>query len=85
VAFLGESMMADTLAPSNFFVEIIKPSHYDDDGHVIQWLRAFIPSNSLACLHGLVHDSRAGKGDAVHFHSTDRIYSLSRRQTYRCV
>jgi hypothetical protein len=39
-----------------FFVEIIKPSHYDDDGYVIQWLRAFIPSNSLACLYALVHD-----------------------------
>jgi Radical SAM superfamily len=37
-----------------FFVEIIKPSHYDDDGYVIQWLRAFIPSNSLACLYALV-------------------------------
>ena len=38
-----------------FFVEIIKPSHYDDDGYVIQWLRAFIPSNSLACLYALAH------------------------------
>jgi radical SAM superfamily enzyme YgiQ (UPF0313 family) len=38
-----------------FFVEIIKPSHYDDDGYVIQWLRAFIPSNSLACLYSLAH------------------------------
>jgi len=36
-----------------FHVEIIKPSHYDDDGYVIQWLRAFIPSNSLACLYAL--------------------------------
>ncbi len=40
-----------------FFVEIIKPSHYDDDGYVIQWLRAFMPSNSLACLYGLVQAS----------------------------
>ena len=36
-----------------FFVEVIKPSHYDDDGYVIQWLRAIIPSNSLACLCAL--------------------------------
>src|SRR5262245_16954392 len=35
-------------ARRKFFVEIIKPSHYDDDGYVIQWWRAFIPSNSLA-------------------------------------
>jgi hypothetical protein len=37
-------------------VEIIKPSHYDDDGYVIQWVRAFVPSNSLACLYALVQD-----------------------------
>lgn len=37
-----------------FYVEIIKPSHYDDDGYVIQWLRAFMPSNSLACLYALI-------------------------------
>jgi radical SAM superfamily enzyme YgiQ (UPF0313 family) len=38
-----------------FYVEIIKPSNYDDSGYVIQWLRAFIPSNSLACLYSLAH------------------------------
>src|SRR5262245_1229474 len=42
--------------PAKFFVEIIKPSHYDDDGYVIQWVRAFVPSNSLACLYALVQD-----------------------------
>lgn len=50
-----------------FFVEIIRPSHYDDDGYVIQWLRAFIPSNSLACLYALVHAAGARRvlGDDV--------------------
>ncbi len=48
--------MSEKVPPTDFFVEIIKPSHYDDDGYVIQWLRAFIPSNSLACLYGLVQD-----------------------------
>lgn len=38
-------------------VEIIKPSHYDDEGYVIQWARAFVPSNSLACLCALVEDA----------------------------
>src|SRR5262245_2467442 len=42
-----------------FFIEIIKPSHYDDDGYVIQWWRAFIPSNSLACLSALAEDARS--------------------------
>jgi hypothetical protein len=48
-----------------FFVEIIKPSHYDDDGYVIQWFRAFVPSNSLACLYALVQDveDRRALGD----------------------
>ncbi len=33
-----------------FHVELIKPSHNDDDGYVVQWLKAWIPSNSLSCL-----------------------------------
>jgi radical SAM superfamily enzyme YgiQ (UPF0313 family) len=37
---------------------LIKPSHYDDDGYVIQWLRSAIPSNSLAVLYGLAADCR---------------------------
>jgi radical SAM superfamily enzyme YgiQ (UPF0313 family) len=39
-----------------FCLVLIKPSHYDDDGYVIQWLRSPIPSNSLAVLHGLALD-----------------------------
>ena len=39
-----------------FRLVLIKPSHYDDDGYVIQWARAFIPSNSLAALYGLALD-----------------------------
>ena len=39
-----------------FHVELIKPSHYDDDGYVIQWHRAWIPSNSLSALYGLTLD-----------------------------
>jgi radical SAM superfamily enzyme YgiQ (UPF0313 family) len=35
---------------------LVKPSHYDDDGYVIQWLRSPIPSNSLASLYGLARD-----------------------------
>jgi hypothetical protein len=40
-----------------FQIVLIKPSHYDDDGYVIQWLRAFIPSNSLAVVHAIALDS----------------------------
>jgi hypothetical protein len=40
-----------------FQLVLIKPSHYDDDGYVIQWMRAFIPSNSLAVVYGIAQDS----------------------------
>src|ERR1700752_5286774 len=39
-----------------FHLWLIKPSHYDDDGYVIQWARNEVPSNSLAVLYGLAID-----------------------------
>jgi radical SAM superfamily enzyme YgiQ (UPF0313 family) len=39
-----------------FELILIKPSHYDDDGYVIQWKRSSIPSNSLASIYGLALD-----------------------------
>jgi hypothetical protein len=42
-----------------FRLVLIKPSHYDDEGYVIQWLRAAIPSNTLAQLYGLAADCAA--------------------------
>ena len=46
---------------------LVKPSHYDDDGYVIQWFRSAIPSNSLAALYGLARDcvQRRILGDGV--------------------
>jgi hypothetical protein len=35
---------------------LIKPSHYDDDGYVIRWWRALIPSNSLAAIYAIASD-----------------------------
>ena len=37
---------------------MIKPTHYDDDGYPIQWIRSAIPSNTLACLNGLAEDAQ---------------------------
>jgi hypothetical protein len=37
---------------------MIKPSHYDEDGYPIQWVRSAIPSNTLACLNALAEDAR---------------------------
>jgi Radical SAM superfamily len=39
-----------------FCLVLVKPSHYDEDGYVIQWMRSPIPSNSLASLYGLAKD-----------------------------
>ena len=44
-----------------FSLVLIKPSHYDDDGYVIQWFRSAIPANSLACLYGLALECRENK------------------------
>ena len=50
-----------------FHVEMIKPSHYDDEGYVIQWWKASIPSNSLASVYAIVQDAadRRVLGDDV--------------------
>jgi radical SAM superfamily enzyme YgiQ (UPF0313 family) len=40
-----------------FALVLIKPSHYDDDGYVVQWRRSSIPSNSLACVYALAADA----------------------------
>src|SRR5579872_6182085 len=53
-----ESRMA---AQQKFSLVLIKPSHYDDDGYVIQWYRSAVPSNSLAVMHGLVQDCKQRK------------------------
>jgi radical SAM superfamily enzyme YgiQ (UPF0313 family) len=39
-----------------FQLVLIKPSHYHDDGYVIRWWRALIPSNSLAAVYGLARE-----------------------------
>src|SRR5579859_3354244 len=49
--------MSSLSSRRRFTLILIKPSHYDDDGYVIQWLRSAIPSNTLAALYGLAVDS----------------------------
>jgi radical SAM superfamily enzyme YgiQ (UPF0313 family) len=51
-------MLAPAVGPKRRFqFVLIKPSHYDDDGYVIQWLRSGMPSNSLAAIYGLAVDA----------------------------
>jgi radical SAM superfamily enzyme YgiQ (UPF0313 family) len=44
-----------------FHLLLIKPSHYDDEGYVIQWLRSSLPSNSLATVYGIAGDAAQRK------------------------
>jgi len=58
-----------------FSLLLIKPSHYDDDGYVIQWLRSAVPSNSLAVMNGLAVDCKQrhvlGNGIDINISSMD--------------
>ncbi len=60
-------MSEATRQPRRFCLVLVKPSHYDDDGYVIQWFRSAIPSNSLAVLYGLALECAEQKalGDDV--------------------
>lgn len=44
--------MGAALKRTKFHLLLIKPTHYDDDGYPITWLRSHIPSNTLECLLG---------------------------------
>ena len=59
--------MTTRQSPKRFSLVLIKPSHYDDDGYVIQWLRSALPSNTLAVLNGLALDCQERRvlGDDV--------------------
>jgi radical SAM superfamily enzyme YgiQ (UPF0313 family) len=50
--------MAARKTRKRFSLLLLKPSHYDDNGYVIQWLRSAIPSNTLAVLNGLALDCK---------------------------
>jgi len=58
-----------------FHLVMIKPSHYDDNGYPIQWLRSAIPSNTLACLNALGEDAKRravlGPGVEIRLHTYD--------------
>ncbi|HKP70794.1 MAG TPA: radical SAM protein [Pyrinomonadaceae bacterium] len=65
-----------------FSLVLIKPSHYDDDGYVIQWFRSAIPSNSLACLYGLALECKEqnvlGSDVELEIHAFDETNTVIR-------
>jgi hypothetical protein len=69
-------------AMKKFCLILLKPSHYDDDGYVIQWLRSTIPSNSLAALYGLARDCQQrhvlGEDVEIEIHPYDETNSRIR-------
>jgi len=58
-----------------FQLILIKPSHYGDDGYVIRWWRAMIPSNSLAAVYAIAADCEErqvlGSGVAIDIEAID--------------
>ncbi len=55
----GRALPAGSSASQRtFHLVLIKPTHYDDDGYPIQWVKSAIPSNTLACLNGLAMDAQ---------------------------
>src|SRR5437763_3812937 len=68
-----------------FQLYLLKPSHYDDEGYVIQWWRSAIPSNTLAVLYGLALDcqERRALGDDVDLEITSFDETNTRIRTDR--
>lgn len=52
----GTDSVKSPISPTTFHLILIKPSHYDDEGYVIQWVRSSIPSNTMAAIYGLALD-----------------------------
>src|SRR5262249_3834638 len=79
----GGSRRAGT-AREIFHLVLIKPSHYDDAGYPIQWVKAAIPSNTLASLYSLAEDAdrRGVLGDdtELRLHSFDETNQRVRPQ-----
>lgn len=66
------AVLGNSNAKEQFHLYLIKPSHYDDDGYVIQWHWSDIPSNTMAILHGetLACVEQQVLGDKVEIHVT---------------
>jgi hypothetical protein len=98
-ASMGVGMSSNTdHSPAIFHFVMIKPTHYDDDGYPIQWLRSAIPSNTLACLNALAEDAKRrevlGAGVDIRLHTFDetnrrvkpeQIIRMIRREGGRCL
>jgi hypothetical protein len=66
-----------------FQLILIKPSHYDDEGYVIQWAFSWLMSNTLAVLRGIATDARDRQvlGPDVAIDTTSIDETISRVRT----
>jgi len=37
---------------------LLKPTHYDDEGYLVQWWRSLVPNHSLAVINGILLDAQ---------------------------
>ncbi|HSD93005.1 MAG TPA: radical SAM protein [Methyloceanibacter sp.] len=73
-----------------FQLFLIKPSHYDDDGYVVQWVRSTMPSNSLAAVFSLAKGAAErellGSELPIDVHAMDETNTrVKPREIIRCI
>src|SRR3981189_3277538 len=73
-SFGRKSAMGGAVKRTVFHLVLIKPTHYDDDGYPITWLRSHIPSNTLAALYGLAEDCRKRRTLGQHIEIATRAF-----------
>ncbi len=70
----------DGAARRKFHIDMIKPSHYDDNGYVIQWRKAWVPSNTLSSLYGItlqaIHEKALGEDVEVVLNAYDETNTI---------
>jgi len=62
---------------STLRILLLKPSHYDEEGYVVQWWRALVPTQALAVINGILLDAAErrvlGPGVGVEVRVVDEI------------
>lgn len=63
---------------SDLEIHLIRPTRYDEEGYPLQWWRSLVPSNSLACMTGIVQDALdrgvLGPGVTATIESRDEVH-----------
>ncbi len=76
------SLPSEGARAETFHLFMVKPSHYDSEGYVIQWLQSEIPSNTLAALNGIALELQArellGPEVGIELHTIDESNSRIR-------